>query len=63
MLNTGTDVTKTETGNKMSVIVVSTLLSFEALRVARRVEESLIAKLEAPVKPMTTYKITQTIIG
>lgn len=63
MLNTGTDVTKTATGNRMSVIVVSTLLPFEALKVARRVDESSIAKLEAPVKPMTMYKITQTIMG
>jgi hypothetical protein len=63
MLNTGTDVTRTETGNRMSVIVVKILLSFEALRVARIVDESLITKLEAPVKPMIMYTITQIIIG
>jgi len=63
MLNTGTDVTRTATGNRMSVIVVKTSLSFEAFRVARIVDESLIMKLEAPVKPMRMYKITHIMIG
>jgi hypothetical protein len=63
MANTGTDVTKTAIGNSMLTTVTKTLFSFEALKVARMLDEWPIEKLAAPVNPIIRYRATHTRIG
>jgi hypothetical protein len=60
---TGTDVTRTETGNSMLTMSIKGLFSFAALKVASISEEWLIWKLAAPVSPIIRYKTTQIKIG
>lgn len=59
--NTGTDVTRTEIGNRILTITVNALFWSEAASVARISDEPLVRKLEAPIKPTMRYVATHMI--
>lgn len=62
MANTGTEVTRTEIGNRIFTMMVKALYRSKAASVARMSDEPSVLKLAAPVIPTIRYTVTQIVM-